>query len=112
SWTLSKETLKIDNFLCYKATTVQNIENSSGSHKILVTAWYAPEISIPYGPDGFGGLPGLILQLENNGTLTTIKRVEFLKNKTLEISFPTKGDNITEEEYIALVAKTFKNRKI
>lgn len=30
NWTLSKDTLKIDNYLCYKATTTRIIENSEG----------------------------------------------------------------------------------
>ncbi len=29
------------------------------------TAWYAPEIPLPFGPYKFGGLPGLILKLED-----------------------------------------------
>lgn len=111
NWKLTSETLQIDNFLCYKATTVQTIKNSAGTHEFEITAWYAPEISLPYGPDGFGGLPGLILQLENNGTLTSIKRLKFLDNKSIEIDIPSKGQKITEEEFNALVSKTFENRK-
>jgi GLPGLI family protein len=110
NWVLARDTLKIDNYLCYKATTTQTIENSEGIHQLKVTAWYAPEISLPYGPDGFGGLPGLILQLENNGILTTVKRIEFLNNRTLKISSPTKGAKITEEEFNAIIKKRFENR--
>ncbi len=111
NWVLTHDTLKIDNYLCYKATTTQTIESSEGIHKLKATAWYAPEISLPYGPDGFGGLPGLILQLENNGILTIIKKIEFLNNETIKISLPTKGEEITEEEFNAIVKKRFENRK-
>ncbi|MCB0445858.1 MAG: GLPGLI family protein, partial [Gelidibacter sp.] len=111
SWTLTRDTLKIGIYLCYKATTIRTIENSEGTHKLKVTAWYAPEISLPYGPDGYGGLPGLILQLENNGTLTILKRIEFLDAETIKISPPTKGEPITEEEFNAIVSKRFENRK-
>jgi len=111
NWVLTRDTLKIDKYLCYKATTTQTIENSEGLHKLKITAWYVPEISLPYGPDAFGGLPGLILQLENNGILTTIKKIEFLNNETLKISLPTKGKEITEEKFNAIVKKTFENRK-
>ncbi len=112
SWSLTQDTLKIDNYLCYKATTTRVIENSEGIHKLKVTAWYAPEIPLPYGPDGYGGLPGLILQLENNGTLTIIKRMKFLNNKTtIKISLPTKGKTVTEEEFNKIALKRFENRK-
>jgi GLPGLI family protein len=111
NWTLTSDTLKIDNYLCYKATTIQTIENSSGTYNLTITAWYAPEITLPYGPDGYGGLPGLILQLENNGTLTTIKRMKFLSNKIVKISSPIKGKKITEEEFNEMVSKIFESRK-
>lgn len=111
NWVLSRDTLKIDNYLCYKATTSQTIENSQGTHKLQITAWYAPEISLPYGPDGYGGLPGLILQLENNGITTTIKRIEFVKNKIVAIALPTKGKEMTEEDFNALVKNRFENKK-
>lgn len=111
NWNLSKETLQIDKFLCYKATAELEIENSSGLHNLTIVAWYAPEISLPYGPDGYGGLPGLILQLENNGIMTTLKRVEFLSNEEIQINFPLKGNEIEEEAFNALTKESFDNRK-
>ena len=111
NWVLTRETLKIDNYLCYKATTTTSIENSEGIHEVVVIAWYAPEISLPYGPDGYGELPGLILKLENNGIITTLSKIEFLNAKTIEISPPTKGQEITEEAFSEMVKKRFQNRK-
>lgn len=56
SWNiLEKETKKIGDFLCKKATT-----NFRGSE---IIAWYTEELSIPFGPWKFKGLPGLILEL-------------------------------------------------
>lgn len=109
-WTLSKDTLRIDNYLCYKAATTRIIKNSQGVHKLKIVAWYAPKISLPYGPDGYGGLPGLILQLENNGTTTYLKKIEFL-NKNLDINFKTKGKVITEDEFNEIVSKIYNNKK-
>jgi GLPGLI family protein len=112
NWILTKDTLKIDNYLCYKATTTYTIENTKGKHKIEVIAWYTPEISLPYGPDGYGGLPGLILQLNHNGIITSLKKIEFLKNdKTTDIELPKKGEKVSEDEFNNIVAKQIANRK-
>ena len=54
SWAISKETKKIGNFNCLKAT------GSFRGRKY--TAWYAPAIAVPYGPWKLNGLPGLILE--------------------------------------------------
>ncbi|WP_179349324.1 GLPGLI family protein [Winogradskyella pacifica] len=111
-WILTKDTLKIDNYLCYKATTTYTIENTKGKHTLEVVVWYAPEIPIPYGPDGYGGLPGLILQLDNNGILTSLKKIEFFKkDNKIDIELPTKGKKVSEEEFNSIVSKQYTNRK-
>jgi len=111
-WILTKDTLQIDNYLCYKAKTTIIINNLKGKHKLEVVAWYAPEIPIPYGPDGYGGLPGLILELNNNGIITSLKKIEFFKkDKTIDIELPTKGEKVSEDEFSSIVAKQYANRK-
>ncbi|SFZ90010.1 GLPGLI family protein [Flaviramulus basaltis] len=110
-WTLTSDTLRIDNYLCYKATTLRTIKNSEGIHKLLVTAWYTPNIPLLYGPDGYCGLPGLILQLENNGILTTVSKINFFNDKIIKISYPSKGKEVTEDEYNEIVSEKFENRK-
>lgn len=54
SWIISKETKKIGNFTCLKATGLFRGRK--------YTAWYTPEIAVPYGPWKLNGLPGLILE--------------------------------------------------
>jgi GLPGLI family protein len=110
NWVLAKDTIKIDDYVCYKPTTTRIIENSEGRHKLEITAWYAPEISLPYGPDGYGGLPGLILQLNNNGTITALKKLEFF-NEAVDINFSLKGKRVTEDEFNSIVVKQYANRK-
>ena len=112
NWTLSKDTLKIDDYLCYKATTTRIIENSEGTYNLEVTAWYAPEISLSYGPDGYGGLPGLILQLNNNGTITSLKNVTFFKaDEDIDINFSAKGKKVSEDEFNRKMSKLYEDRK-
>jgi GLPGLI family protein len=54
SWKLEKETKKVGNFNCKKATT-----NFRGRSYV---AWYTAEIPVSYGPWKLQGLPGLILE--------------------------------------------------
>ena len=53
----SEETESIMGYDCRKATT-----DFAGR---TYTAWFTPEIPLPFGPYKFGGLPGLILKIED-----------------------------------------------
>ncbi|MBO4994617.1 MAG: GLPGLI family protein [Muribaculaceae bacterium] len=53
----SNDTDTIMGYECRKATTEFAGRN--------YTAWYAPELPLPFGPYKFGGLPGLILKIED-----------------------------------------------
>lgn len=56
-WDLSNESKKIGEFNCFKATA-----KFRGRQ---YTAWYTPEIPLPYGPWKLQGLPGIILEAYN-----------------------------------------------
>lgn len=109
-WTLTNETLTVDNFICYKATTIKTIENSVGKHELVAYAWYCPEIPLPFGPDGFGGLPGLIMQLEYNGVITVLKKIEFYEEGN-NIVLPKKGEEMEEDEFNDFITESYNNRK-
>lgn len=108
NWKLTKEKLIINNLTCYKAKTVITKEGRNGKIQALITAWYTTDISISAGPDGYAGLPGLIIQIEDGKFITVLDKIEFEKNKTLKIQYPKKGQKISENDFNALM-KTFKN---
>ena len=89
-WHITNETKKIAGFTVYKATKPckcgQDIE-----------AWFAPDIPVPFGPAGFNGLPGLILEVTKYKHTLRAKKIKLL-NKPLKIKRPEKGKPITEEE--------------
>jgi GLPGLI family protein len=64
NWNITNETKKINNYTCYKATAKYKIINPKGVFYHPVIAWFCPEIPLQHGPRGFGGLPGLILELQ------------------------------------------------
>ena len=72
-WTLHNESKKIDGYNCYKATKHHVQPNSE--IEFTIEAWYTPEIPVPYGPAGYGGLPGLILQMERSHVIFVADKV-------------------------------------
>jgi GLPGLI family protein len=60
-WELLPDTARLMGILCYKALCKSTL---LGSAEREYTAWYAPGISVSYGPAKFSGLPGLILELD------------------------------------------------
>ena len=106
-WQLINETKIIENYVCYKAVRKElNKRVSVGNVKkyIIYEAWYTPDISIPYGPLGNGGLPGLILQLDKkNVARYTAKKIILNKRKNTKIPQPKASSNITVDEMIKLM---------
>jgi GLPGLI family protein len=94
-WQLTQETKKIAGYLCYKATTVVT-RNKKAIH---ITAWYCPQIPVSFGPKEYNGLPGLILEAQNNFRyLRATKLILNPKEKVL-INKPTKGKKVSQKEY-------------
>ncbi len=109
-WQLTKEMITIDSLTCFKATTTLKLQGRSGEILRPVTAWYTTDINLQIGPDGFSGLPGLIIQLESNKVVTTLEKIEFI-DKSIEINIPTKGKKMTAEAFAALMKDLVENRE-
>jgi GLPGLI family protein len=84
NWTLHNETKTIDGYECYKATTENVVINDVGEFRHPVIAWYCPEIPLPFGPNGYGGLPGLILQIQIRNVTYGVDSIEFNTEKSIE----------------------------
>ena len=110
-WTLTNEMKKISNYICYKATTIFTVNNSSGLHEIPVTAWYTPKIPIPFGPKNYGGLPGLILELQERNIIFYASTIELKPTEKFNIIKPEKGTKITETEYQKKSSESLTNFK-
>lgn len=98
-WSILNESKKIDDYLCYKAECIITFKTRSGSEGSRnVIAWYSPEINFNYGPNGYMGLPGLILELEYNKTKLVVKEIK-LFDEEINIEFPNTKE-ITEKEFL------------
>lgn len=96
-WKLYKENKKIGNYVCLKATT-EIIVNSKG-RKELITAWFTPKIPLSFGPLGYDGLPGLILELEIRKKIYFVKKIILNPKEEIKIEMPNKGVKVTEREF-------------
>lgn len=104
-WDITSEQKKIGNYNTYKAVTSYSFYDSRKNQDIEqeVTAWFTPEIRVSFGPEGYTGLPGLILQLDIAGGRYYVTEVNL--NKHVKIKPPTKGRKVTTEEYRAFLQK-------
>lgn len=103
NWTLENETKTIDNYLCYKATSELVVKNKKGVFKYPVIAWYCPAIPLNFGPKGYSGLPGLILELQERNTLFGVQKIN-LKENNIALKKPNDGKLVSQEEFDKIVA--------
>lgn len=86
-WKLSKDIKKIGKFTCKKATAFFRGRE--------YTAWYTPEIPVPFGPWKLQGLPGLILEAYdvNKSVYWYFKASEYPSKTTETIKYFMKSDS-------------------
>ena len=100
NWTLENEEKLIDGYKCYKATYKHKFVN--------VTAWYCPSLPYSTGPIEYGGLPGLILELQRNKLVYLATNINLNYEGKETINFPNKNI-ISEEELNAILQKSINN---
>lgn len=105
-WQLKKDVKFIKNYSCYKAITTKVTINSQGTFYKDIIAWYCPELSYSFGPNGYGGLPGLILELQEDTLVFYASEIVLSKNEKMKIKKPTKGQLISKQEFDAKIINT------
>jgi len=88
NWKIEKETKKIGNFTCQKASA-----NFRGRNYIV---WFTFDIPVKFGPWKLNGLPGLILEAydKNKEVYWYLKSVDYNTNKKLKIKNMFVPDNV------------------
>lgn len=118
-WKITNEFKLISDFKCYKAISEDIVTNHKGIFKSKVVAWFCPELPSFFGPAGYFGLPGLILELDNGKMNLRATKIHFSKSKKENIKPFKKGIILTEKEFDklmekkakAIFPKSFKNKK-
>ncbi|MFY8127523.1 MAG: GLPGLI family protein [Chitinophagaceae bacterium] len=125
TWKLTDETKIILGYTCRKAittinqpkarmmististnnssdTTAKNSSQDIKSKEVEVVAWFCEQINISSGPEEFGSLPGMILEIDidNGGTIFNAIEIKKKIDKS-EFVIPTNGKKVTQAEFTA-----------
>jgi len=73
-----------------------------------IIAWYTPMIPVGHGPDDFGGLPGMILEVSTRNTTILCSKIVLNPKEEIIIEKPANGKKVTREEYSEIVAEKSK----
>lgn len=120
-WKFDTISKKIGNYTCLKATTeiivneadvrnlsfLDNTQNQTETKntKIIVTAWYCPDIPISHGPDTYWGLPGLIFEINDGKTTILCSKITLNTKENLNIKPETSGKIVSQKEFDEIVVK-------
>lgn len=108
-WKLESETKQIGNYVAYKATFTREVkvkEFNSLDDEIIettkqktTTAWYTTEIPVSIGPSGYWGLPGLILEIQEDKQVLLCTEIILNPSEKFSIVVPSKGNVVSQEEF-------------
>lgn len=80
AWKVTGQQKKVLDYPCISATFTDSLMGRAR----IVTAWFAPTIPVAIGPQGYGGLPGAILEVEFDGGRSVITAAEIKMGKPAE----------------------------
>lgn len=102
NWKLETETRTIKGYTCKKATT-------KGRDGGEIIAWYAEDIQTSSGPESFGNLPGLILELNINDAEIVFTALDIVTrdfDKTM-VKAPSDGKKISRAAFRKMMEDQF-----
>lgn len=120
NWKLGTETKKIGVYTCIKAELVipvtdqerkeyaDFLEREKTKPSVFklpepkdrtVIAWYTPEIPVSFGPKNYWGLPGLILELQEEDLVILCQKVTLNSKENFKIKAPSKGDKVSRKKF-------------
>ena len=99
-WKIKNEIREIEGYLCMKAVTEDTIKGQT------IVAWFSDQIPVAAGPEGYTGLPGMILMLDiNDGAAIIEATMVDLAVVQHPIPKKIKGKKLELTEYDALIEK-------
>ena len=102
------EATKVDKKEEKKESSTNFMEGFEMPKEVIITAWYTPEIPVNQGPEGYWGLPGLILEVNDGKTIVLCSKVVMNAKEKAEIKAPKVGKEVTQKEYDEIVTAKMK----
>jgi GLPGLI family protein len=91
-WKILNEQKEILGYTCMKASISENDSTT-------VIAWFTPQIQISAGPSDYFGLPGLILEVNQNEGEVLCKARSIDMDAMVEIVLPKEGERVSQEKF-------------
>ena len=114
-WKMTGESKKIGQYTCYKATYEKEVtervfsfgsqnqnQNNMKTKTVEVVAWFTPEIPVSTGPSWYQGLPGLILEVNDDKTTILCTKIVLNPDEKSKIKRPKKGKIISNSDFVVL----------
>ena len=114
-WKMTGESKKIGQYTCFKATYQKEVkervfsfgsqnqnQNNIKTKMVEVSAWFTPDIPVSTGPSWYQGLPGLILEVNDNNTTILCTKIVMNPSEKSKIKRPKRGKVISNDDFIAL----------
>jgi GLPGLI family protein len=132
AWSLREDSKKIGDYNCFKAELIIPVteqdkkayqeflkkeETKPALFKMdepkdkVITAWYTPEIPVSFGPNNYWGLPGLILEINEENTVILCSKVLLNSKDKTEIKKPKNGDKVSKEKFDEIQRKKMDSMK-
>ncbi len=90
-WKILNEIKEVNNYVCMKASTFEPVKKQN------IVAWFTTDIPVSAGPERFGGLPGMILEINIDDDA---------------IVYTPKTITLTPTQQIPLLPKKLKGKKV
>ncbi len=115
-WTITGNKKTVSGRTLLEATTQRTVQTKEGNESTTtVQVWYAPEIPVSFGPLGYDGLPGLIMELRFGPKYVTgFTAIEVNINtseKQKEIKKPKAVADLTEGDFQRKMQELIQSRQ-
>ena len=103
-WEIKSERKKIGNFNCLKAIATEHLFSRKGyAYEKKITAWFIPEIALPFGPKNYSGLPGLVIEVIRDDYTIKATSINLNPEKGIKIIPPKDKKIITQEQANSII---------
>jgi GLPGLI family protein len=132
NWKLLNETKKIGDYNCLKAELVVQVTEKQKTEyeeflkkeavkpalfkmdepkDKVIMAWYTPEIPVSFGPNKYWGLPGLILEINEEETIILCSKVTLSNKEKAKIKVPNTGEKVSQKKFDDIQKKKMDSMK-